>query len=389
MKKTITLSFLLLFGTLLQAQITRNTVISIGNKHRNLTGFIQPLSDNQTFSLKIPEELHFYSKEKYSRAAARNPLLGSQPGGFHNSLQRNPRGMSAKLDNRNPADFQFTIITEGIENLDPKIVNINNNSKVVEYTYTFPVKMELRNKEGVLLKTFILSSENEIHKITVAPNFLEDVKVASAGSNTGGQQATGAPTTFSSTSNEKILEWIEKNEEQILVRMEFDALRKISIFAGEVIASGYGFPSMSGNPMIVGLDKKDISKFPELNNAIEKLKSEVQQVFSREPISRDLAEQLMKSGDFFASQYTSESTRPMLQLCATNAGIAYLLAGNTEKALPHLQAAHSALPLLRGSQVDAMFYQVAFMNQFRNAPNTITVVPLIYLADYKNYQNNQ
>ena len=72
----------------------------------------------------------------------------------------------------------------------------------------------------------------------------------------------------------------------------------------------------------------------------------------------------------------------MLQLCAVNAGIAYLLAGNTEKALPHLRAAHKALPLLRGAQVDAMFHQVAFMNQFRNAQNTIIVKPLVYLADY-------
>ncbi|MDR0438117.1 MAG: hypothetical protein LBH22_07455 [Bacteroidales bacterium] len=365
MKKTISLSLALLLCTILHAEIKKNSLITV-TRSRDLAGAIQPLPAGQTFSFKLPQKLHFYTRNI------------TPPGGTFNSLYTSPNRMSAKEDNRNPADFQFTIVTNGIENLsEPKIVSQSASTRVVEYTYTFPVKMELHNKDGELLKTFILSPEDKVYKTTVAPNFLEDVKMntPSIASNTGGSakpQQQAAPTAF--RQNEDVLKWIKTNEAKILARMEYDELRKMSKLACEVIPAGYGFPRVAAFPTIYGLDKKDIAKFPELNEAIEKLKSEVERMFTKEFLSQELEEQLMKSGDFFASQYTSESPKAMIQLCAMNAGFAYLLAGDTEKAIQHLQAANKALPVLRGFPT-AMFEQVSFMNQLRKNQDIINVSP--------------
>ncbi|MCL2027992.1 MAG: hypothetical protein FWG79_05830 [Bacteroidales bacterium] len=374
MKKTLSLSIALVFATLLQAQITRNEFVTVGNS-RDLAGAF-PLVAGQTYSYTLPDKLHFYSKFHP------NGTRAQQPGGIHNSTRTSAAWMQAKQDQRNPADYQFTVVTDGLENLSAPEIVPHNGLKAVEYTFTFPVKMELRNKDGELLRTYVLSVENMEYKITVLPDFLDDVKPGNPTATAPGAPAQSTAPVGFRQKNEDILRWINFNEAKILARMEYNTLRNISNLACDVISAGYGYPRIDGRPTVMGLNRRDVASFPELHNAIEKLKSEMEIMFNKEHLNQELSQKLKESGDFFASQYTSASSREMIQLCASNAGIAYLLANDLENTLLHLRVAEKALPTLRGGAVTAMFRQVAFINQFRNSQSVINVTPPLYLSDF-------
>ena len=356
MKKTFLISIVLVLATVLQAQISRNELILVG-KSRDLAGAIQPLSADQTFSFTIPDRFNFFTK---------NPLR--QPGGTFHSLATTVNRMVAKEERRSPstADFRFVIVANGIENLsEPKLVpHRHTGTKAVEFTFKFPARLVVLNKEGDLLQTFILSNDDKEYTTTVLPSFLDNVKQGEPLSDAGFRQRDTA-----------ILGWVSRNQAAIFERMEYNELVKLSKLACEAIPAAYGFPRISARPIIYGLSKRDVGKFAELNDAVLKLQSEVETVFNKEPIRQELREQLMVSGDFFASQYTSESSKEMKQLCALNAGVAYLLAGDIEKSIPHFVTAHKAFPALRAAQVTLIFEDINFIGQFRNAESVITVAP--------------
>jgi hypothetical protein len=365
MKKTFIIPIVLLLATVLQAQISRNELSMVGNS-RDLAGAIQPLSADQTFSYTIPDRFNFHKRET---------APNRQPGGTFNSINTTVNRMAAKEERRNPAtaDFRFVMVTNGIENLSaPKLVpHRHTGTKAVEYTFKFPARLVVLNKEGDLLQTFILSADDKEYTTTVLPSFLDNVKQGEPLSDAGFRQRDTA-----------ILGWVSRNEAKIFERMEHNELIKLSKLAIEVIPAAYGFPRISARPLIYGLNRRDVGNFAELNNAVLKLQSEVETVFNKEPISQELIKNLMASGDFFASQYTSESSKEMIQVCATNAGVAYLLAGDIEKCIPHFVAAHKAFPVLRAGQATAIFEDINFIGQFRNAEKVMTVTPAHQLTNY-------
>jgi len=367
MKKLTTLLFLFLFSTLLHAQISRNNLVTVTNS-RDLAG-IRPLTAEQTFNYVIPTSLHFWAQ------------IGNAPppGGTFNRIDPTVPWVAARRSSNNP-DYIFTLVTNGIENLSGPTVIPHGGMRAVEYTYTFSVRMELHNRAGDLLKTFILSPGDREHRRVVLPDFLYDARAAG----TPVPQTT-APIGFRGR-DEDILKWIDSNENRILARMEHDALREKVRFGSEIISAYFGFPRIDGRPTIFGLHRRDVALFPELNNAVEILQAQIEEVFRREPISEELRQQLIRSGNFFAAQYTSESDQAMIQLAATNAGVAFILAGKTEEAGIHFLAALDALPLLRGSAATAIFNRVAFINQFRENGNEIMVIPALPVTDYRPIQ---
>ena len=207
MKKLLPLlTLMLLLATQAFAQIQRNDIITIGS--RDLAGAIQPLSAEQTFSLSIPDTLNFYRRHFLATGAR-------QPGGVFNSLCTSPTRMIARLDRRYLADFQFVLVTNGLENLSvPNIVRVTTMTSNVEFTYNFPAKLEVRNKDGVLLRTFILSPEHEEHRVTIGPNFLDDAL-------SGGVRP---PASTFSPGHGSITSWVDRHESRILERMEWNGI---------------------------------------------------------------------------------------------------------------------------------------------------------------------
>jgi len=358
MKKLLPLLALaLLLATPIFSQIQRNQMITV--PVRDMAGAIEPLSAEQTFSLSIPDTLNFYQR-RFLATGTR------QPGGTFNSLCTSPIRMNARLDRQNPGDYQFTIVASGLENLSmPNIVRVTTMTSNVEFTYNFSASLEVRNSDGELIRTFILFTEAQEHRVTIGPNFLEDVPA-------GGHRP--AATTFN-PGHGSIAAWIDRQEERIMERIEWDRLREVSRLACEVITATFGVPRIASRPVIYGLHRRDAADFSALNAAVEAFQSQIEQVFNSEPLTQELIDQLIQSGEFFAAQYTSESSREMIQIGAVNAGIAFLLAGNTERAMPYLRDATRALPAMRVAQVTAIFRQIAFMNQFRNSDSVIEVFP--------------
>lgn len=359
MKKSITLLTALFVCVALSAQIKSPKATSIG-KSKQLVGAIQPLSEVQSFKLVVPEKLTYWTRTK------------DIPGGANNQLSIYVHCMKAKQNVQNP-DYVFTLVTNGMQNVESgDITPYTNNTKVVPYRYTFPAKLLVSDNQGALLKTFILSGDDDWETCMVTSNFLADV-----------QRPVLPPAGFIQT-DAYIWKWMNEKEADILIRMEYNALVSMTELANRVIATAYGYPAMQFKPVVFALDKKDQPAYPELNQAVEQLSASVEKAFSQ-PIDGELQQELLVSGDFFASQYGS-SPKEMTRLCALNAGLAYLLGGDNEKAYTHLLNAYNALGFMSSAYASIDFFaDICLMNQLREKKDSdeIVVIPSFSISQHK------
>jgi len=371
MKKLFSLTIALCFATLLHAQITNNEDIDVG-KSDVLHGAIQPLTAKEKFYYDMPWKLNYISI---------NPNFpGSIPGGSFNSIPHGSfaifKGFAAKY-NKKKADYVFTLITPGIKDITPlEIVKMEAVRYRVETSYKFPCKLEVRDKDSNLLKTFILSEEDEVHRCFIYPNFLNAAPIGD-GKIFQNFNFVGDEKGF--ISSEAAQRWLKDNEKAIYPRMEMNALKGMADWGNQFIPLAYGFPDV-GQPEIYGLTKKDAKRLPELNQAVLTLQANVERAY-KEPITPELSQELIKSADFFASQYDDNSTKEMRELCTVNAGMAYLLAGETDKAHPHLLAAWKISS--RNKEVKK-FATISLMNYFRANKDKaeIRVIPSVPVNQY-------
>lgn len=361
MKKILFLLALLSVGSVTLAQIKKPQPVA-ASESRQLWGVIAPLSESQTYSTVFPVKLTYWAKGT------------AVPGVTFSNLTLSPSDMKAKNAGNTPGDYAFTVITPGMQNvLQGSIVPKGDGTKVVRFEYTYPCQLTVGDKDGKLLKTFILSDPDTKKSIVVGSNFLADA----------GVQNKLEPVGFTQ-SDADILKWIDANRKGILLRMEYNISRDMLAFAGQVISYGYGFPKLSYKPFMLDLDKKEKANFPELNQAVEKLRSETAKAYSA-PADDQLRQQLKASGDYFASQYTDESTKEMTQLCSLNAGLAYLLSGDNENSYVHLLKASEVLGIFSSATTSVYLYdEIVMLNQLRDIRGDFAVVMQPYsVADRK------
>lgn len=359
MKKRITLLTALFVCVALPAQIKSPKATTIGNS-KQLVGAIQPLTEGQTFNLVVPDKLTYWKKTK------------NNPGGTLNRVSTYVGYMKAKKDDQNP-DYVFTLITNGMQDVETgDIVPYANKTKAVPYRYTFPATLQVSDRQGTLLKTFILSGDDDWETCTVTSNFLAEKSMDTP------------PATGFIQTDTYIWKWISEKEADILIRMEYEALISMTNRACRVITAAYGYPAMQSKPAIFALDKKDQPAFPELSRAVEQLAVNVEKAFSN-PIDHELQQELLASGDFFASKYES-SSKEMTRLCALNSGLAYLLGGDNEKAYSHFINANNALGFFSsGYSTIELFADVSLMNWFREKKDSdeIVVIPTFSVSQRK------
>ncbi|MDR3236812.1 MAG: hypothetical protein LBT48_08855 [Prevotellaceae bacterium] len=364
MKKTVTLLAMLIIGLAAYSQIKKPDATSVGNSKR-LKGAVQPLSELQTYNFVIPKKLVYWTD-------ATKP-----PGGFHANILLSVTDMKAKIDTKNVSDYTFTLTTPGIQNLKFGYpANFIDKSKVVPYTYTFPCKLQVSNKDGEILRTYILSSDTTYYTWVIHPNFLDDIAM-------GEQTLTPYAKAGFTQSDDQIMEYITKNKSVIAARIEYGALYDHEKLAEDIIAAAYGYPNTQSKPVVFTLNKKDKLQFSELNDAIDQLTTQITKAYT-DSIDDDLQSQLLLSGNFFESAYTTNSTKEMIQLCAFNAAMAYLLAGDNNRATINYKNADKVLGMFSSASFayGYIFPKVSLMNQLRTEDHVL-ITPYLTTAMQK------
>jgi hypothetical protein len=349
MKKVlIKISLLAIFGCLLQhySYAQNNTDNVKVSESRTIQGIINPLSETQTWSIVLPDKLQYWTKE---------PKNSKPVGGFYASLPSYTEMKAKELRKGETPDFTFTVITEGIKNIKRgEPINHPKGGKVVEFTFTFPCLLQVSDKEGNIIKVFELSNEDEIMTATIHPTFLNDAVTK--------DKTLEIPVVSGFMQND-VNKYVDANLNAYLVRIEYNSYYTLVNRALQVITYGYGYPKIVHTPLIVDLNKKEKAKFPELNEQIEKLKIAVNEMFTA-PFNDDVRNRLLELGEYFALNYTADSPKDAKRLYAFNAGISYLLGGNSDEAYKHYKVFDPLFGLLSvpPSVFVDMYPKVTYMN---------------------------
>jgi hypothetical protein len=318
----------LLFVTIgAQAQIKKPNNISLGESKKQV-GSVMPLAEGQTYKIVFPE-----------RAIALERNYRSSRG----QLETGGLDMKAKRQASGATDYTFVIVSPGLQNIEQgNVVMHQNTAKVVPFVFNFPGTLEVRDKDGALLKTFVLSPDDKAYGTLFHAGFFNEktMKRPDPYMNIVGFNRK----------NEWIQASIDSNRREIYDHIEYRMYKHMVHQAATVIRLGFGYPRVLFKPQIMELHKKDKPNFPELQQAVEKLAAEVEQAFPG-PISDTLREALMASGAYFESQYTPKSPKEMIQLCALNATVGYMLAGDIKKAEPHKDRVDRVFGTFSGAKI--------------------------------------
>ncbi|MDR0334177.1 MAG: hypothetical protein LBI15_12050 [Dysgonamonadaceae bacterium] len=293
---------------------------------RDLHGVINPLEATQTWAFVHPNQLQFWNSEMRT---------GGTSWGM---LSRSPQRMRAREARRDATpDYTFTLITNGMSVVNVgEPVNFSGGGRVIEVTYTFPAVLQVSDNNGAILKSFEISSEENVRTATIHPTLLNDVAL--------GVRSTVIP--VASGFNANNIEAVTANMDAYLARIEFNTYFDFVARAATIIGYGYGFPRLTYRPAIMEVGRRQRTQFPELNAKVDELKSAIDEYFST-PLNDDLMNRLIQLGEYFESNYDPENaSNDVLQLYASNAAMAFLLGGNSDCAYRHYRVVSPTFGLL-------------------------------------------
>lgn len=306
LKQLILFLCFLHIGLLCVGQKVKNKSVTIGEKIE-LPGVLEVLQPSQTFVVEVPTQLSFYKKGENGLVASTVPMT-----------------KYAKLkavEGTGAADYTFKIVTPGISIVDLVVNKRSLNGYFGEITYTFPGSLEVYNKEGKLVRQYVLSNENTMLHTSYDPAFL----TASAGGVFEQKPVTG----FAS---EKALQAaFEKEKNKVYARIEATELDRLIRIGQEIMSFGYGTYVWPYKFTFMELDKKGQETYPELTEQIQKY-SQTLEAYIADPGNESYLEKFAGYGDFFAGQLNEQAPEGVVTSCAFNAICCYCMAEDLEKA---------------------------------------------------------
>ena len=295
---------------------------------RDLPGVIQPLEANQTWAFVYPTQLQFWNS-------------GMGIGGrVWDTFITSPR-MRARTPRRGVApDYTFTLVTNGINLVEVgEPVNFAGGGSIFEVVYTFPAVLQVSDLSGNVLKSFVISGENEERVATIHPAFLSDIAATQRNRNTGIVPVTAG---FSPGA----LQLAVADIYTLLTRAEFNTYVDFVNRAATIISHGYGAPRTVYRPMILEVGRRQRAQFPEVNNKVDALKSAIDDFFAT-PFSESVMNRLIEVGEMFETGYDpASSSRDVIQLYGFNAAMAFLFGGDSERAFNNFRVARDAFGAL-------------------------------------------
>ena len=353
---------MLLFYVISSAAQTKSKSESVGDSKR-LVGVYHPLTKDETYKTISPEKLKYWDISKT----------------YGTSLPYLSVFSDAKKAKEDPADYTFTLITPGIQNEEysSPVVFQPNKGKVVEFTYSFPCSLQVTDKNGNVIKTFVLNNGDAELTCLVHPGFLLDAESF--------KNPLKLPTSGFNQTDEKIIEWIEKNKEAVYSRIEFNMLWSNRSVAQHILKDAYDNPKLMYKPYIMTIgNKKEKETFKELNDKIESFAIEVSNAFLK-PIDNDLQNKLLEYAEYFASNYNPEASKDAKQIYTFNASMAYLLGGETEKAYQQYLVADQFLGTISAaaSVFEEMYPELYYINYLKKNENNdiVFITPAVKVRE--------
>jgi hypothetical protein len=325
------------------AEDVKDKSLTIGESEA-LPGVIQVLTKEQKIKFALPGQLSYWK--------------GGATGWDYIS------GIQAKQERGDkPVDFTFEFVSAGLQYKGHSdFLPYKDGGKIIEYKYSFPCELKVKDASGNLLKTFTLDDGTKDYVAIFHPDFL--------GTATYGVEV---PITKGfAIKDDDLTKLIEKKENDILSRAEYNAYHGYVETAEKIIVGAYAQVKL-GKPLLMTIEKKQQSSFPELNSAIEKLTNDVLTIYTGE-YSDQLKNSLLSTAEFFVSQYNEKSPKSLKKICSFNATLAYVFGGESDKAYEQYKVAYDQFGLFSGDpdKLKKMYDGFVFVELLRSAKDVST-----------------
>ena len=328
--KTLLIAFL---GCLLHqvsyAQLNPSRVNA--SDSRDLPGVIQPLGAEQTWSFSYPTELQFWNSE-----------IDMNLGRSWTTFITHPQRMRARLPRRGELpDYTFMLITNGLHLVEVGEPRPNpGGGMVFDIIYTFPAVLQVSDLSGTVLKSFVISGEDEERATTIHPAFFHAVEQTTRHA----VNSTIIPIAAGFTPGGVQVALTELYA--ILARAELNTYITFVNRAATIISLGYGAPRTAYRPMVLEVGRRQRAQFPEVNEKVDALKSAIDQFFAT-PFSESVMNRLIEIGEMFEAGYDpASSSSDVIQLYGFNAAMAFLFGGDSERAFDNFRVARGAFGAL-------------------------------------------
>ncbi len=250
-------------------------------EYKTIPALITPLTEGQTYRFIRPDKLNYWKLEQ------------KQGGQYGVSYSRVYETKAKLQDTQEMADLNFEIITPGLALIKmSEPYRTKNGWRYIDFRYSFPYKVVVKDKSGNILKTYILSDDKKEYTATYHPRLFNDAEFDAL-------PDIEVTYGFAGTA-EEVKAQAEKDINKILARMEYNKLYEFQYTANKVLTYAYGGIKFTYKPQIVDVDKKYKNAFPELNSAVAKLQGEISEVFTS-PMTDDLKARLRESAIYFTS----------------------------------------------------------------------------------------
>ncbi len=271
-----------------------------------LPGVQDYLQPTQTFAVKIPEQLEFYQKDKKGGNVMTSPMI------YQAKIK------AALTQGDELADYTFKIATPGICILDSLLPKKSSSGYLGEINYTFPGSLEVYNKDGKVIRQYILQDKNTMLHTTYHSAFLAPQPQPS-------MSIPDKPSIVGFSTEAILLQTFRKNKNDIYAHIETIELNKLIEIAQEIMAFGYGSYVWPYKCTYMELDKKAQPVYPELTLLIKEY-AQTFTAYIADPGNETYRTKFAEYGNAFTALLNEQTPEGVTTCCAFNAICCYCMA---------------------------------------------------------------
>jgi hypothetical protein len=270
------------------------------------------------------------------------PAIHNEQTSNRQSVYFNTDGKSAKKDD--VADLTFTIIAPGISNFRadaPRYMdgNVRANTMfkplvavkgyVVDVHFTFPVKVEVRNKAGELEKTIVVVPENKELTDIFHGDFLRAPRFEESSSVTTIRPFMSADSAGVNSQNFRA---------DIISRLRINRWAIATALVSEALTNAYGSDKLPNSMYPIYTIKDAKPEQADLVALIDRNKEAINNIGSKEKTAASIAELKTIIADYEKRLTVADITPNMKALCLINAAQSALMTDDINKSVEFYKA---------------------------------------------------
>ncbi len=286
-----------------------------------LTGKIKPLLETEKYTLQLPSEGQSFE---------------GRQGLFFNTDAKEAK-------KKDIADYTFTVIAPGVRNvtIDPPIFlsgrvkanvmyspEVTVRGYVANIRYHYPVKIEVRNKEGQLEKTLILIDEQEELTSTYHADYLRAPKF---------EERSPVTTIHPFYSADSAAKSISFQRDMILRRLQVNSWAETTPLLSKALTAAYGSEKVSNAMYPIYGIKDPQPEYADLVTLVEKTKEAISNIGSKDKTAASIAD-LKNIIQDYEQRLRGDLTPNMRALCLINAAQSALMTDEISKSVAFYKA---------------------------------------------------